>query len=181
MKEAGFEDTGAGLAPAGEGWFVVNVRDTAWLRSDHFGGAAIFESDAAADWDIGYTIGVIPPGRPSGMYHSEGDQEDFLVLRGECLLLIDGVERRLRAWDFVHCPPGTEHIFVGAGDEPCIIFMTGARRDRGIRYPRSELALRHGAGVEAETTSPNEAYARFPRWGPGRPESWASLPWAGER
>jgi hypothetical protein len=82
----------------------------------------------------------------------------------------------------VHCPPNTEHGFVGAGDRPCVIFMAGARRgwpdDKGIVYPRSGVALRHGAGVEAETTLPREAYARFPKWRPGPPGSWAGLPWA---
>jgi uncharacterized cupin superfamily protein len=96
------------------------------------------------------------------MYHSE-DQEDFLVLAGECLLLVEGEERRLRAWDFVHCPGGTEHIFVGAGGGPCVIFMTGGRtRERETVYAVSEVARRHGAGVESETTESSEAYARFP-------------------
>ena len=104
------------------------------------------------------------------MYHGESQQEDFLVLAGECVLVVEGEERRLRAWDFVHCPPGTEHVFVGAGDGPCVIFMTGARTgERQIVYPRSEPALRHGAGVESETTSPNEAYERYPHWQPERP------------
>ena len=87
------------------------------------------------------------------------------MLAGECLLLIEGQERPLRAWDFVHCPPHTEHGFVGSGNRPCVIFMTGARvgwPEKGIVYPRSELALRHGAGVETETTSPAEAYAELP-------------------
>ena len=97
---------------------------------------------------------MLQPGQPNGMYHSETEQEDFLVLAGECLLLVEGEERPLRAWDFVHCPPGTEHIFVGAGDRPCVIFMAGARSEgRSIVYPRNELALRHGAGVETETQS----------------------------
>lgn len=107
-------------------------------------------------------------------------REDFLVLSGECLLLVEGEERRLRAWDFVHCPAGTEHIFVAAGDGPCVIFMAGAHvgwPEKGIVYPRSELALRHGAGVEAETTVPREAYAPFPPWRLGRPESFDGLPW----
>jgi uncharacterized cupin superfamily protein len=115
------------------------------------------------------------------MYHREGDQEDFLVLRGECLLLIEGEERRLVAWDFVHCPPQTEHIFVGAGDGPCVIFMIGGRtRPKDVLYVRSELALRHGAGVEADTTTSAEAYARFPRWQDG-PPSFNGLPWAETR
>ena len=107
------------------------------------------------------------------MYHREGNQEDFLVLAGECLLLVEGEERPLKAWDFVHCPPGTEHIFVGAGDGPCVVFMVGARggpTDDDV-YVRSELALRHGAGVETETSSSQVAYAPFERWQPGPPGS----------
>ena len=102
---------------------------------------------------VGYTVAVLEPGQPNGMYHREDDQEDFLVLSGECLLIVEGEERRLRAWDFVHCPAGTEHIFVGAGDGPCVIFMAGAREHRGSAvYTRNEVALRHGAGVEADTS-----------------------------
>jgi uncharacterized cupin superfamily protein len=115
------------------------------------------------------------------MYHREANQEDFLVLAGECLLLIEGEERPLEAWDFVHCPPDTEHGFVGAGKGPCVIFMTGARKgwpEKGIVYPRSELALSHGASAERETTSPAEAYASLPKWRAGPPETWDGLPWA---
>jgi len=84
------------------------------------------------------------------------------VLSGECLLLIEGEERRLRAWDFVHCPSWTEHIFVGAGNGPCLVLGVGARREgRGIRYPVDELALKYCAGVEKETTDSKEAYARY--------------------
>ena len=124
---------------------------------------------------------MLQPGQPGGRYHREANQEDFLVLAGECLLLIEGEERPLATWDFVHCPPHTEHGFVGAGEGPCVIFMTGARKgwpEKGIVYPRSEVARRHGAGVERETTSPAEAYAPFPKWQPGQPETWAGLPWA---
>jgi glyoxylate utilization-related uncharacterized protein len=97
------------------------------------------------------------------------NQEDFLVLRGECLLIIEGEERHLKAWDFVHCPPWAEHGFVGAGNEPCVIFMTGARVGKDTVYVRNELASRHGVGVEEETTVSAEAYAPFPKWQPGRP------------
>jgi uncharacterized cupin superfamily protein len=181
VEEARLEEREAGLTPVTDGWFVVNVRDGAWVTSEALGDACVFEGDEAPFPDVGFTLAVLRPGQPSGMYHREANQEDFLVLAGECLLLIEGVERPLQAWDFVHCPADTEHIFVGAGDGPCLIFMTGARRgwpDKGIVYPRSEVALRHGAGVETETTSPAEAYAPFPRWRPGRPESFAGLPWA---
>ena len=176
--EARLVHTEGGLAPASDGWFVVNVRDAVWVQNAEFGAACIFEGDEPLPPfpQIGFTLAVLSPGKPSALYHQESNQEDFLVLSGECLLLVEGEERRLNAWDFFHCPPGTEHIFVGAGDGPCVIFMVGARTNpRSILYPRSELALRHGAGVEADTTSPKEAYAPFPTWQPGRPESVARL------
>jgi uncharacterized cupin superfamily protein len=98
------------------------------------------------------------------MYHGENAQEDFLVLAGECLLLVNGEERRLRAWDLVHCPPCVEHVFVGRGTQPCVILMVGVRRpDEEVRYPVAEIALRHGAGVAQDTTYPEKAYAPFGR------------------
>ena len=119
------------------------------------------------------------PGKPSGMYHAESDQEDFLVLAGTCLLIVEEEERQLSAWDFVHCPPGTRHTFVGTGDGQCVIFMTGARTADGtIVYPVSETARAHGAGVEIETPSPREAYAPFGHWRLGRPAAWVELPWS---
>jgi uncharacterized cupin superfamily protein len=173
------EQSEAGLVAATEGWFVVGVREAAWVRSESFGDACVIEGDAAPFAQIGYTVAVLRPGQPNGLYHREANQEDFLVLAGECLLLVEGEERRLRAWDFVHCPPGTEHIFVGAGDGPCVILMAGARTEpRDTVYPHSELALRHGAGAHAETGSSREAYAPFSRWRPGQPSSWDGLPWA---
>jgi uncharacterized cupin superfamily protein len=183
VEEALLEQREEGLMPASDGWFVVRIPDGAWVSNEAMGSACVFEGASAPFPDIGYTLAVLQPGQPSGMYHREANQEDFLVLQGECLLLIEGEERRLRAWDFVHCPPYTEHIFVGAGDGPCLIFMAGARRgwpEKGILYPRSELALRHGAGVETATSLPAEAYARFPKWQPGPPGSWAGMPWSDE-
>ena len=181
VEAARLEETEAGLEPVTDGWFVVNIRDGLWMTNEHFGAACIFEGDSAPFADVGFTLAVLQPGQSGGLYHREANQEDFLVLAGECVLLIEGEERALRAWDFVHCPANTEHIFVGMGDGPCVIFMTGARKDwpeKGIVYPRSELALRHGAGVETETSSPAAAYAPFPRWKPGRPVTWNDLPWA---
>ena len=145
------EQSEAGLVAATEGWFVVNVRDAAWVTGESFGDACIFEADAARFAQVGYTLAVLRPGLPNGLYHREANQEDFLVLAGECLLLVEGEERPLKTWDFVHCPPGTEHIFVGAGDAPCVIFMAGARTEpRDTVYVRSEPALRHGAGAERD-------------------------------
>jgi uncharacterized cupin superfamily protein len=180
-EEARLEQTDYGLAPTEAGWFVVTVPDAAWVTNEVLGSACVLEGEDVSFPEIGYTIAVLQPGQSGGRYHREANQEDFLVLAGESVLLIEGEERRLEAWDFVHCPPYTEHAFVGAGDGPCVIFMTGARRGwpaTGVAYPRSELALRHGAGVEVETTKAAEAYAPFPKWQPGRPSDWDGLPWS---
>src|SRR5262249_31768471 len=122
VEEARFEQLKAGLTPVTDGWFVVNVRDAPWVTNDELGWGCTFGGEGTPEFcGVGYTLGVLQPGSPSGLYHRESNQEDFLVLTGECVLLIEGEERRLRAWDFVHCPPDTEHIFVGAGDSPCVI------------------------------------------------------------
>jgi quercetin dioxygenase-like cupin family protein len=179
VREARLEPQEAGLTPATDGWFVVNIASAPWMTNDAFGAACFFEGDDVQFPDVGFTLVVLRPGQVT-MYHREANQEDFLVLAGECLLLVEGEERALRSWDFVHCPADTEHAFVATGEDPCVIFMTGARRgwpDKGMVYPRSELALRHGAGAQAETSSSAEAYAPFPTWRLGPPGSWAGLPW----
>ena len=160
-------------------WFVVNVRDARSRRHDTFGAACRFEDRETPFEQLGFNIRVLQPGQPNCLYHSENLQEDFLVLAGECLLLVDGEERLLQAWDFVHCPPGTEHVFVGAGDGPSAILMVGARSDdERLLYPASELARRHGASAERETASPEEAYAPFAPPREERPDRWDELPWA---
>ena len=188
-EEAPLEHVGSGLAPTGPGWFVVNVADTAWVVNDDFGARCSFESSPRVLRDrpdlepmffeqLGVTLAVLPPGRSGGLYHSESAQEDFLVLAGECLSLVEGEERPLRQWDFFHCPPGVAHIFVGEGKTPCVLLMVGSRPEgKTLHYPRNETALRHGAGVEESTPSPHEAYAPHPHWRPGRPEAWDTLPW----
>jgi uncharacterized cupin superfamily protein len=157
ISEARLERTDGGLVPAGAGWFVLNARDARWLEGD-FGAYTRFEGESRFP-QIGINIGVLAPGQAACMYHGEDEQEDFLVLRGECLLLIEGQERRLKAWDFVHCPAWTEHVFVGAGEGPCAILAVGARLSDEVVYPVSELARRHRAGVARETRDPDEAYA----------------------
>jgi len=157
IPEAPLEPAGRGLAPAGEGWFVLNARQARWLDGE-FGAYTRFEGDVRFP-QVGINIGVLAPGQPACMYHGEDEQEDFLVLAGECLLLIEGQERKLRQWDFVHCPAWTEHVFVGAGDGPCTLLAIGSRTGGDVVYPVSELARRHRAGVERETHEPDEAYA----------------------
>jgi mannose-6-phosphate isomerase-like protein (cupin superfamily) len=191
-EEARLEAVDSGLLPVSPGgWFVVNTADAAWVRNEHFGGVCIFESDeiflqGRPDLEAyekplaGFTIRVFSPGQPSGLYHAEAkQQEDFLVVMGECILLVDEQERHLRTWDFVHLPPGVAHAFVGAGDGPCVLIATGNRADDfEIVRPRSELALSYGAGVEEETTRfPGERYGPWPL---ERPESWDELPWSSE-
>ena len=156
-----------GLEPAGKGWFVLNAADAAWVERPGRGFCSEFEGfDGAAEFDqLGINITVLAPGEPIGMYHYENDQEDFLVLAGEALLLIEGQERPLRRWDLVHCPAGTEHIIIGAGDGPCAVLCVGARtRSAGPEwgaYTVDETAIRHGVGVEQETPDADVAYARF--------------------
>jgi len=165
VPEAPKREVGHGLQPAGPGWFVLNAREARW-QEGFFGAGTVFEGDGDGSFgQVGINIGVLEPGQPLCRYHREEEQEDFLVLSGECLLLIEGEERLLKAWDFVHCPPGTEHVLVGAGHEPCAILAVGSRSGGEIVYPVSELAQRHNAGVARETNDPAEAYAEFPPGG----------------
>lgn len=144
------------------GWFVVNAREAAWTRVEGSGRYCTFEDEVRFE-EYGVNIHVLDPGEPNGMYHGENAQEDFLVLSGECVLVIEGEERRLRQWDFVHCPPWTRHIFVGAGDGPCAILMVGTRKaSEELIYPVEPVALAHGAGVREETPDPRVAYAGRP-------------------
>jgi len=159
VPEAPFEDTGKGVRVSGDGWFVVNARDLRWFESE-LGTHTIFDSELARFEQVGLNIGILRPGEPNCMYHAEDAQEDFLVLSGECLLIVEGEARRLNAWDFAHSPPMTRHVFVGAGDGPCVVVGTGARRNgRALVYPVDETALAHGAGVEEETSEPKRAIA----------------------
>jgi len=152
------------MAAEGEGWFVVNAREARWYHARGRSAVCDFEGEHEFE-QLGINLSVLDPDEPMAMYHWEADQEDFLVLAGEALLIVEGEERPLKAWDFVHCPAGTKHVIVGAGDTPCVVVAVGAR-DRSTGpdwggYTVDEAALRHGAGVEEETTEPAQAYARF--------------------
>jgi uncharacterized cupin superfamily protein len=156
-----------GLVPEGAGWFVLNAREAPWIERSGRGAYCEFEGfeDAADFSQLGINISVLGPGEPMAMYHYENDQEDFLVLSGTALLIAEGEERPLRQWDLVHCPAGTEHVIVGAGDGSCAVLAVGARvRSAGPEwgaYTVAEAAIRHGAGVAEETTDAEVAYARF--------------------
>ena len=165
VPAAPLEETEHGLVPSGDGWFVLNAREARWRHREGRGERLPFEGEPEFP-QVGVSLYVLAPGEPMGMYHWEADQEDFLVLSGEALLIVEGEERPLRPWDFVHCPAHTKHVVVGASNTSCVVLAVGARTQQGGAgwggYTVDEAALRHGAGVEQETTEAVEAYARFP-------------------
>ena len=169
VPEARLEQTEHGLVPKGDGWFVLNAQDAVWYDRGPRGKVMTFEGEPEFE-QVGVNLFVLGPGEPMSMYHWEADQEDFLVLSGEALLIVDDEERPLRAWDFVHCPPRVSHTIVGAGSGPAAIIAVGARAHQTPEewggYPYSDVAMRHNASAERETNKPEEAYARFP---PRRP------------
>ena len=164
-SEARLEATEHGSIPNSEGWFVLNARDARWRAAEGRGAYSNFEGDLEFS-QLGMHLVTLAPGEAMAMYHWEADQEDFLVLRGEALLIVEGEERPVRQWDFVHCPPGTKHTIVGAGDSQALLLALGAR-DRSTGpdwggYTVDETASRNNAGVDQETTKPKQAYANVP-------------------
>jgi uncharacterized cupin superfamily protein len=160
VEEARLRRTDHGLVPETGGWFVLNAKDAVWFENRENGRFTPWEGEGEARFvGLGINVAVLEPGQPACMYHGEDTQEDFLVLSGEALLLVEGQERRLRAWDLVHCPPWTKHVIVGAGTGPCAVLAVGARPSSGVLYPADETAKRHGASVERDTAQPSEAYA----------------------
>jgi uncharacterized cupin superfamily protein len=148
--------------PTTAGWFVINAAEAPWMHNE-MRAVCKFGGEGPAHFDqLGIGLYWIEPGKPMTLYHHEAGQEDFLVLRGECILVIEGEERALAAWDFVHCPPGTSHTIVAAGEVPALIFAVGARKERAsARYPLEPVAVRHGAGVPSEQTTARDHYATF--------------------
>lgn len=156
------------------GWFVKNVKDATWMRSDAFGRACGFDTDDPFP-QTGIHIFVLEPGRPNCRYHRESAQEDFLVLAGRCKLLVNGEEHPLATWDLVHCPAGVSHVFVGAGDGPCALLAIGHRPGRDnheLFYPSSELARRYGAESPEPTADPRVAYSDVSPRVPIDPPEW---------
>ena len=148
--------------PDGEGWFVLNARETRWLDYGPLGAACDFQGKRPFK-QLGINLNVLEPGQPLAMYHRENGQEAFLVLAGECVLIVEGEERPLKAWDLFHCPGGTAHAIVGAGEHPAVVLAVGARGGRkGIVYEVADAARVHGAGVAEQTTNSAQAYATFP-------------------
>ena len=164
VKEARSEETPYGRYITSDGWFVLNLSDALAVRNEEKGGAMYpLEPQEAPFADFGARVRVLWPGEPNALYHSEDAQEGFLVLSGECTLIVEEEERQLRHWDYFHCPADTRHVIVGAGDGPCAILMIGSRPEvETLRYPMSEIAAKFGASAAKETDEPNEAYADWP-------------------
>jgi len=149
-----------GLVPESDGWFVLNAKEARWLDGS-LGKYCGFEGKEPRFQQLGINLNVLAPGEPMTMYHRENAQEDFLVLAGECVLIVQGEERPLRQWDFFHCPPGVDHAIVGAGAGPSLVLAVGARtggEEDGLVYPAEPVAQKHGAAVEQETSDPKDAY-----------------------
>jgi uncharacterized cupin superfamily protein len=169
MHEAKIEETETGLQPADDGWWILNASEIGWATVEGHGIWSSFESPKARSPLLGIGIHILEPGETPGFYHTESNQEGFLVLSGECLAIVEGQERRMGPWDYLHCPPGTAHITIGAGDGPCAILMVGTRDpDDTTNYLADPVAQRHGAAVEVATDSAREAYKDRPPIRPAR-------------
>jgi uncharacterized cupin superfamily protein len=167
--KARMEQTETGLVPADDGWFIANVADLGWETVPGGGAWCGFGSPNVPSPVLGIGVHVLWPGDTPGYYHAESNQEGFLVLSGECIAVVEGEEHRMRAWDYLHCPPGTAHITVGAGDGPCALLMVGTRSpDRAIRYLVEPAAAKYGAAVETESDSPREVYKDRPPIAPAK-------------
>jgi uncharacterized cupin superfamily protein len=160
VPEAVMRQTKFGLAPDGDGWFVVNAREIRWRRWERLGVYCDFEGRKRFP-QLGVNISVLQPGESIGRYHRENAQEDFLVVSGLCVVIVEDEERELGPWDLFHSPPGTAHMIVGAGEGPAVVIAVGVRgrRPKGLVYPVSAVAARLGVSVDRETSKPAEAYA----------------------
>jgi uncharacterized cupin superfamily protein len=172
MHEATIEDTPTGRLPAGDGWFILNLAEIGWFTVPGGGTWCSFEPPDARSELLGIGVHILWPGDTPGYYHAESEQEGFLVLSGECIAVVEGQERRMGPWDYLHSPPGTAHITIGAGDGPCALLMVGTRRADGwTRYLPDPVAARYGAAVDVESDSPREVYRDRPPFAP------VSSPW----
>ena len=164
VPETPARKTKYGLVNDGDGWCVVNAREARWRERESLGVYCDFEGKRPFP-QLGMNVSVLQPGESLGRYHRENAQEGFLVVAGECLVIVEGEERELKTWDFFHSPPQTEHIIVGAGKGPSVVVAVGARglSRKGLVYPVSKAARKHGVSVRKETTKPAEAYADLPQ------------------
>lgn len=158
IQEATLGDSPFGTGANSDGWFVLHTTDAGWMTSDRFGAGVRFEGQHRLP-EIGVHLRILQPGEPACLYHRESAQEDFFVISGECTLVVEEQERALRAGHFVHCPADTNHVFVGAGEGPCVMLMIGARpANLELCYPVSETAGKYGASVAEQTSDAATAY-----------------------
>ncbi len=170
MHEAALKETDAGLVPESAGWFVMNARDGRWFAKPGQGHSIPLTGHDELEAEtffpmLGMAIRVVAPGEPIGTYHWETEQEDFLVLHGEGVLIVEGEERPLRQWDFVHCPPGTKHAFAGGPNHTLVLLCASSRRfqkDGPWGYYCSDAtAAKFNASSPEDTQDGSVAYARF--------------------
>ena len=170
VPEAPPKQSKDGLVAEGGGWFVLNAREARWnhrpgCQSVSFTGKTEFEADTYFP-QLGVNLAVLEPGVPNSMHHWETETEAFLVLSGEALLIVEGQERPLRQWDFVHCPPKTGHVIVGAGGGPCVVLAMSSRENQAYGpygyYTANEVARRYGASPDEDTQDGSVAYANVP-------------------
>jgi len=169
--EAQIDSTTIGKVPRGDGWFVLNLAESRWVHNERSGEGCAFEGDVPFV-DFGINVHVLHPGQPGCVYHRENRQEAFVVLEGEALLIVEGQERRVCQWDFIHCPAGTAHVFVNDGAAPCVVLMVGSRSPGGagaVYYPANDVAARYGASSSTDTSDGIVAYEGFPEWDFGPP------------
>ena len=163
VPEAELQETEQGRVATGDGWYVVNARDTRWYYVQGRGAFCDLEGDQDFT-QLGINVMTLGPGEAMAMYHWEADQEDFLVVSGEALL-----DRRGR---------GAPAACLGLRALPAEDEAHDRRRGSRVRRRRRRRArstpstTRTGAatrstrsrcgtrpGVEQETTVPDEAYA----------------------
>jgi Cupin domain len=162
VAEASVRMSKNGLVTDGEGWFVVNARESRWRDEGPLGSYCTFEGKRAIP---AFRDQYQRPraGRDDGDVPPRDRQEAFLILAGECTLIVEGRGRQLVAWDFFYCPPGTGHSIVAAGRQAAVVLAVGARGrgvGGGVVYPVCKAAARYGASVARETTSSAAAYAK---------------------
>jgi uncharacterized cupin superfamily protein len=164
------------MGPDANRWYVVNMRDAVWKHADGRGAVCMVLDDFEGErrrLQFGVNPFVLAPGEVMGMYHWEADQEDFLVVAGEAILVVEGEERHLHVWDFFHCPPNTKHVIVGAGSGPCVVIAVGGREHDELGFPADETSTRYGASVAEDTTDGDVAYANvLPRLPTAYRDGW---------
>jgi uncharacterized cupin superfamily protein len=144
----------------GDDWFVKSVRDMRWVENAM--GAYCDLADGEDFPQFAINLNVLPRGSPMAIYHREPYQEGFLVLRGTCVLVVEGEELPLRQWDYFNCPPDVAHVVVGTGEEPALVLAVGHCGPEKASYPPEPLA----AAYRASTDDEHDARAAYERFGP---------------